>query len=346
METIEMTLTQRWAELKSKQPNLRIRNAAEDLGVSEAELLATRLGDGVQLLRPKFNDILKDIESLGPVTGITRNNEMVHERKGVYSNGTFNNHVSMFVGEDIDLRIFLSCWKSAFAVQDSFKGGFRKSIQFFAEDGEAVHKIYLTAKSNETAYANLVSKFKDTDQKKGIDYAECVEEKEIPVNEETLPEFKQSWRDLKDTHNFFGLIKKYKLSRTQALENAPDGYVNKVDNIVFRRSIELAAEREIPIMVFVGNQGIIQIHTGLVKKLLDQNEWFNIMDPMFNLHAKENKIDKIWVVRKPTEDGMVKSIEVFNKRKELIVTLFGKRKPGTAELTEWSDLVEELVRDY
>ena len=61
METIEMTLTQRWAELKSKQPNLRIRNAAEDLGVSEAELLATRLGDGVQLLRPKFNDILKDI---------------------------------------------------------------------------------------------------------------------------------------------------------------------------------------------------------------------------------------------------------------------------------------------
>src|SRR5690625_2525970 len=84
---------------------------------------------------------------------LTRNDECVHERKGVYLNPDFSSpHAQLFVGEDIDMRIFLSQWKYAFAVED----GKNKSLQFFGKDGLPIHKIYLTPLSNDFEYINLV----------------------------------------------------------------------------------------------------------------------------------------------------------------------------------------------
>jgi putative hemin transport protein len=95
-------------------------------------------------------------------------------------------------------------------------------------------------------------------------------------------------------------------------------------------------------MVFVGNPGIIQIHTGPVRKLVDHGEWFNVLDPDFNLHLREPAIVQSWVVRKPTEDGTVTSLELFNAADELIATIFGKRKPGIPEMEEWREVVAEV----
>src|SRR5690554_2814479 len=140
-----LSLKEQWNQLKKDQPRLRIRNAADALGVSEVELLATRIGEGVTRLNPDFKDILLEIESLGKVMALTRNEECVHERKGIYLNADFSNpHAGLFVGEDIDLRIFLSHWKKVFAVIEENARGISRSLQFFGKDGEAIHKIFLT----------------------------------------------------------------------------------------------------------------------------------------------------------------------------------------------------------
>src|SRR5688572_13979842 len=76
----------RWEELLKTRPNLRIRNAAIELGVSEAELLVIRIGDGVTRLKPDFAAILGEVHKLGRVMALTRNDDVVHERKGVYLN--------------------------------------------------------------------------------------------------------------------------------------------------------------------------------------------------------------------------------------------------------------------
>src|SRR5690606_19410750 len=94
MNTTE-TLKTQWDNLKEEQPHLRIRNAAQKLGVSEMELLATKTSEGVTRLRPEFKEILSEIESLGKVMGLTRNDECVHERKGVYLNGDFSDRKSV-----------------------------------------------------------------------------------------------------------------------------------------------------------------------------------------------------------------------------------------------------------
>lgn len=345
MDTITNTLKSQWDALKAENPHLRIRNAADQLGVSEAELLATQTGDTVTRLRPEFAAILTDVEQLGKVMALTRNDECVHERKGVYLNPDFSSpFAGLFVGEDIDLRIFHMHWDKAFAVEEKSERGDRKSLQFFGKDGLAIHKIYLTPDSNEAAFDTLVAKYKSDNQsteETTVDVPMNLEEKaDADID---VANFREAWVNLKDTHEFFGMLKKFGVTRTQALRLAPEGdYAVQVDKDAIVKMLEGAAQQKLPIMVFTGNRGNIQIHTGSVRKTMWHNDWFNVMDPDFNMHLDMSKIAQTWIVRKPTEDGVVTAIEVFNELGEIIVQFFGKRKPGIPELQEWRDLVASL----
>ncbi|WP_312322270.1 ChuX/HutX family heme-like substrate-binding protein [Soonwooa sp.] len=340
MSTINQTLKEKWNQLKTENPRLRIRNAAEGLGVSEAELLMTDLGETVTLLIPDFAGILTDVEVLGKVMALTRNEECVHERKGIYKNGDFSSpHAQLFVGEDIDLRIFLNSWKHAFAVVD----GDKKSLQFFGKDGLALHKIYLTKDSNDAALDALVEKYKAEDQSPNILFeAILAKADEKPDSEIDVEAFQKAWSELKDTHDFFSMTRKFGVSRTQALRLASPEFVTKLEISAVETLLNKASEEKLPIMVFVGNRGIIQIHTGEVNKIFWQGRWINVMDPDFNLHLDTSKIAEVWLVKKPTEDGLVHAIEVFNEDGDFIVQFFGKRKPGIPELEEWRNLANGL----
>lgn len=340
MNPLTQNLKEKWNALTAENPRLRIRNAAQELGVSEMELLATNIGEGVTILNPDFANILQEVEKLGKVMALTRNEECVHERKGIYQNPDFSSpHAQLFVGADIDLRIFLNSWKHAFAVVD----GDKKSLQFFGKDGLALHKIYLTIDSNESAYDELVKKY-SADNQEVVFEVEVIPGKpaEKPDSEVDVEGFQNDWKNLKDTHDFFMMTRKYGVSRTQALRLAPEGFAQKIDNSKVVNLLEDASKKQIPIMVFVGNRGIIQIHTGNVNNVLWHEQWFNVMDPEFNLHLDTNTITETWIVKKPTEDGEVTAIEVFNNEGDFIVQLFGKRKPGIPELQEWKDLVKTL----
>lgn len=337
-----LTLKEQWNALKEENPRLRIRNAAKTLNVSEGELLSTQVGTTVTRLNNEFAALLQEVETLGKVMALTRNEECVHERKGTYLNADFSSpHAQLFVGEDIDMRIFITHWKFAFAVTEISEHGNRKSIQFFGKDGEAIHKIYLVPQSNEAAFDLLVTKYTATEQPPFMDVEELKESpKEKHDAEIDIVGFQQAWLDLKDTHDFFMMLRKFGVTRTQALRLAPSSYhatpIGK-DKIV--ALLEAAAKRETPIMVFTGNRGNIQIHTGEIKRTMWHEQWFNILDPNFNMHLDMSKIAQTWIVRKPTEDGIVTAVEVFNEKGEIIVQFFGKRKPGIPELEAWQEIV-------
>jgi putative hemin transport protein len=338
------SLKEAWENLKAENPGLRIRNAAQQLGVSEVELLATQIGETATPLLPDFEAILKRFEEIGYAMSLTRNASIVHERKGMFKDFSWSPYASLFVGEDIDIRFFHTVWKYAFAVVE---GGDkpRKSIQIFDKYGEAVYKLYIENKSNVEAYEAIISDFYNTEdfvleleQAPELQKVRSIDE----IDVDTLA-FQQEWIDLKDTHDFFGMVRKYKLHRIEALHLAPSKHhASLVPNDSLRKALNLAAESGQEIMVFVGNRGAIGIHTGPVKKIVDFGPWLNVLDPEFNLHIFEADIKQSWVVRKPTEDGEVTSLECFDANGELIVTLFGKRKPGIPEMESWRELVAKL----
>lgn len=333
-------LKERWSEFKSENPKTRIRDAARELATTEADLLATGLGDNIILLEGDFRELLKEVTSLGYVMALTRNDHVVHERKGVYENISFNNHVGLVLGEDIDLRLFLGDWKFGFAVHE----GDRYSLQFFNSFGDAAHKIYLTEESNKEAYVALVEKYRAADQEAMALTAVKPEKKaEEQTADIDTAAFQAEWLTLKDTHEFFGLLRKYKLSRKEALRHAPEGYAYQIKPESMKAVFDAASETALPIMVFVSNPNCIQIHTGPIKKIFVMGPWLNIMDPAFNLHLREDAIDEAWVVRKPTEDGIVTGIELIDKEGVMFNQFFGKRKPGSPELAAWQELVDQAV---
>lgn len=84
----------------------------------------------------------------------------------------------------------------------------------------------------------------------------------------------------------------------------------------------------------------IQIHSGLVTNLLEKGEWFNVLDSEFNLHLRLDGIASVWHVVKPSVDGDINSLEVYDKDGEMIVQFFGKRKPGIPELEQWREVLK------
>jgi putative hemin transport protein len=96
--------------------------------------------------------------------------------------------------------------------------------------------------------------------------------------------------------------------------------------------------------VFVGNPGCIQIHSGPVHNLKRMGPWFNVLDPDFNLHLREDKIVSAWVVYKPTRDGTVTSLELYDADDFCFAQLFGARKPGKPELEGWRAIAAALPR--
>jgi putative hemin transport protein len=339
MSTTTMSLKEQYESLKAANPKMRIRTMAQELNASEGQLVALRVGEGVICLEPKFQEILLDVAGLGQVMALTRNEDAVHERKGVYNNMSFQGPMGLAVNPDIDLRLFMMHWKFAFAVSE----GDRKSIQIFDKSGEAVHKIYMTAESNDAAYEALVAKFTAAEQASELQVeAYPAAPAELPDADIDVAGFQEAWKNLKDTHDFFGMLKQFKVSRTQALRLAPADHVQSVPNDSSRKMLQLAAERQVPIMVFVGNRGCIQIHTGEVTKLMEAGPWYNVLDPMFNLHLNETGIVSSYIVKKPSVDGMITALEVFDAKGEMIVQFFGKRKPGIPELEDWRTLVNDL----
>ncbi|NRB32884.1 MAG: hypothetical protein HRU27_20060, partial [Rhizobiaceae bacterium] len=79
---------ERYAKLKTAQPKVRNREAAQTLGLSEAELLfaLTTYGD-VQQLRgsgAEFAGLLRGLGKAGQLMIFTRNDSAVHEKFGTY----------------------------------------------------------------------------------------------------------------------------------------------------------------------------------------------------------------------------------------------------------------------
>src|SRR5690606_17828286 len=213
----------------------------------------------------------------------------------------------------------------------------------FDQDGEAVHKIYLTEQSDLAAYEALVAKYKADVQGEPLQITPVDKTiEETPDSEIDVAGFQQAWLDLKDTHDFFGLLRKFGVSRRQAMRLAPEGHATAISVPSLKRILEGASERGLDIMVFIGSRGCIQIHTGKVKKLLQTGPWFNVLDPEFNMHLREDGISSVWLVKKPTEDGIVTSLEAFDQDGNIIVQFFGKRKPRIPEREDW----RQVVADY
>lgn len=336
-------LAARWNVLRGKKPALRIRDAAATLGVSEAELVALGVGKTATPLKADWRGILNDMPEVGRVMCLTRNEHCVHERQGRFEGVDVKGPHGIVLGPDIDLRLFLGSWKHGFAVREPLKQGERLSLQFFDGAGDAVHKIYATEETDRPAFDALIARYTATpdDMKIVARTTDAIDRPDAEIDVEGL---RTAWLAMKDTHEFFGMLGTFKVGRVQALRLVGEDLARELPVRALRAAFEAASTDGTPIMVFVGSHGCIQIHTGPVKRLVEAHGWFNVLDPDFNMHLREDGIARVFSVRKPTEDGIVTSIEAFDAHNRNILLMFGARKPGQPELPQWRAIVANVEK--
>lgn len=331
-------------QFKRDNPKMREREIASHFGISEAEYVAAWIGHGATRISTDFELIFPRLEALGEVLALTRNENAVHEKIGVYDRYIEGKRAAMMLGELIDMRMFPAHWVFGFAVEMDAGDVIKRSFQFFDAQGNAVHKIHLRPASNVDEWKALAEDLALANQSGALEIT--ASDMEVHENDETVPydELRERWEKMTDTHQFVGILRKLKISRLKALTSIGDDFAWRLDPSSVGLLLEDAAKVSVPIMCFVGNQGCIQIHSGPIANTKAMGPWLNVMDETFHLHLRNDRIAEIWAVRKPTDKGHVTSLEAYDAAGELIIQFFGKRIEGQDERGEWRAIVENLPR--
>lgn len=339
---LRASLWQRYQILAAMDPGVRQRDAAALLGVSEAELLLAL--PGCQPLAPELQPLLQALLAFGPVRAVTRNQAAVLEQDGRYADFSLTEKVGLMLNPGgLDLRIFVRHWQHAFAVEHQTAAGrIQRSVQFYDEYGSAVHKVYLKDPGEAEKWAAMLQPFVRAQSLATPSFLPLpVPQDKVAVAADPA-RFAEDWLAMNDVHQFSGLLKKHALSRRQGFQHAPGGYADLLVSSSPQQLLLAAAEQGIPIMMFVGNRGLVQIFTGAIHTVKVIDEWLNVLDPGCNLHLRSDLVAEIWRVRRPTRDGVVTSVELLDARGETLITFFGQRSEGSAERTDWRRLSDSL----
>jgi putative hemin transport protein len=329
-------LPERFAALKAERPTLRVRDAAAVLGVPEAAVVAAL--PGAVRLAPDWAGLLAAIGAAGDVMALTRNETVVHERHGTYGAAEIHGKVGLVLGEEIDLRLFLAHWREAWFVPGGVAGSPRGSVQVFDAAGLAMHKVFVTERTDAAAFCAIPARLRHGDQE-CPDFA-APSRPAAPADDAAIDTagLREAWAALADTHDFIRLLRRFGVTRAQAMRHAGEDFATRIGPAAPVRALEGAAGSGLPIMVFVNSPGTIQIHTGPVSRVETMGPWFNVLDQRFNLHLNTTRLASAWLVRKPTVDGIVTAIEGFDADDQLVLMLFGRRKPGEREDEAWRAL--------
>ncbi|MCV3274006.1 hemin-degrading factor [Roseobacter sinensis] len=327
---------------RAAQPQLRDRDLADQLGIAEAQLVAAHIGQGATAAAAHPDGIMQAAATFGETMALTRNASCVHEKIGVYENYHPGAHAAMVLTDDIDLRIFPSHWRHAFMVEEETDTGLRRSFRVFDAAGDAVHKIFLRDAGAAEAWASAKAQIALPEQETLLQVAQR-QPPEAPKSDMRKRDvLRKEWRRLTDTHQFLRLTSKLKMNRLGAYRIAGAPFVRALHPSAVDRMLEAVRDRQIDIMLFVGNRGCIQIHTGPIHRLKTMGPWQNVLDPGFNLHLRGDHIAEVWAVEKPTQRGPALSVEAFDAHGSLIFQIFGLGKEGRDSRPAWREIVEDL----
>lgn len=337
------SLSALWAEIAAGTASGYARDLAASAGASEAQLVAAGVGQTVVKLDIDWITALPRLEDLGEVKVITRNDAIVHEKIGTFGKMNVTQSTALVLNGNIDLRIFLGHWQHSFVVTTTTSRGPRTGIQIFDIHGSAVHKIYQTPKTNIAAWDAFVAEFTAAEQSPSLTVLASPQAPLLRPDEAVdVSSLQAHWSALKDVHHFHDMLKTMGLSRIQAMRLVGEPWAREVPADALDLLLPSAAEKEIPIMIFVGNPGCIQIHTGPVSKIVDHHGWINVMDPGFTLHAKRSEITRAWVVRKPMHNTEITTLELYDQAGENCAILCAQRDPTAAERPEWREAIAAL----
>ncbi len=336
------SISERYEVLVKKYGQMRDRDAANHLKCSELELiLAVKNAERLELT-PK--DCVELFGKLGKVMSLTRNEACVLEHKGTFESiEVIQDQMATVIGP-IETRAFFHGWKHFVRLTFEKQGKTVRSVQVYDNFGDAVTKVFLENDDHNDVFDNLPVLNTPLHD---IPKVETSKSTSVPDNFDRN-DFVKAWKNINDPHDFFGMLREFEIGRYAAMEQAEGDCTFPFPTQKIPELLEELVQANMPVMIFAGNRGNIQIHQDHIHHIVPLEQpngrfWINIMDPEFNMHLRMDLLGNAWVVYKPSEDGPVWSIECYDKKGDLAVQFFGLRKPGIPQPEEWKALINQFT---
>lgn len=311
------------ARKRPENARVRFRELAETLGVSEAELTATKCGETAQRLRPDaLADVMLGLNAFETQMGLSRNRAAVSELDGNLPQLSRAGNILCGENNFCYLSYDVSAWKSGFAIVEPVRGKVRPSLHFFDETGEAVHKRYLPENFSTDFFKDFIAPFVSENQSIYESVAPPIEKFAPPYPALDSGLLAGEWETLAKTGDFCTFWEKTTLSRyDMARLLSETEYATLVSIIEFREICARLKAEGVIIQIEVQNSGAFQRYKGPLTRVADVESWFNFLEPLFNLHLSLPEVSYIYQIRRPTPTEDLYTIEIYDVLGELLALI-------------------------
>lgn len=248
-----------------------------------------------------------------------------------------------YFGDKIDLRFRFPAWVYAFAITDTSNADCpRRSLVFFNAAGELIHTVTLANTSHSAEFDALVADFRHAEQTLPAALAPVQaldgQGPAIADADVDLQAYHAAWNGITDVHQFNRILRDFKLKREQAVRLGPTDKVRALAPESVELLLQGAAKEATPIMVFLSNGAVIQVHGDTIENLRTEGDWLVVDDPDSYMTIHRAAVHSAWAI----ERGGVFSVDVFDEDAQLIVSFFGVRSKDNPEPAPWINLVKRL----
>lgn len=313
----------------------------------------------VRGLQPRWPAILQALSAVGEVVAQTANEACVHECIGAYGTRpggqppqAAGGAPNAPVAAGADFRH----WARGFVVVEGAAGPDRpaqRSLQFFDAAGAAVHKVFMRPDTALDAWLAMEQHFgADATPRELPPHApthvrgfEALGQEATGRRPVDVAGLRREWVALRGPLDLAVLLARHGLTRLQALHVAEPRFALRVDEDSARDLLRAAAVSETPVVVAAGNPGMVQVHSGTVRRVEASGPCLRVADPGFRLHLREDLVEEAWLVRRPTSEGLATSLELFDLAGRPIALFSGKPAAGRPESCSWRRLTDPLAAD-
>tara|TARA_B100001115_G_C15819194_1_gene407109 strand:- start:467 stop:1417 length:951 start_codon:yes stop_codon:yes gene_type:complete len=301
-----------WESLLKNDNNLRIRDAASKLGVSEAELLSTEIGDTTSYLSiDNYYEFFKNILKLNKVMFLVRNDFVVHEKIITALSYILKENYIMSKDGNRLIDVNFNNIKYAFFQKKKHKKIELKSFQLFDNNGNSIIKIYLKD-DNHNPFDKIAEKYKKK-------YLYELQSQDLTLQNNS------NYYTFQDINVF------YKQRQTNS-------HSHKIAGKNFRSIIDKVSDYKIKIQIILVSKNIIQYHEDKLIKIVDYGPWYNILDKNFNLHILEKKIHHLEIHNLSTSEIDYHLINVLDENDNTILAL----SSSSGYEKQFSNIIKEI----
>jgi len=253
--------------------------------------------------------MLGDLRSLGPVWSIVRNRHCVLAMQGVYPELTFSTDQKSagVCNGDRSLMYYLPAWKQAVAFDCHCPCGRTYGLEFENTDGEVFHRICLAKGTDLRGFAEWIQMHQAT----GLEEGEIDGERDAEELSPYLPPFKASF---------------------------PPGTLQFSAELL-RTVIITTAQREIPLIASVANEGISQTMRLEVHRASEAHGWLALSGKDRSLYVESMPQGALHLEPGNIEGEPLWRLSLTDPRGHRLMRL----QSGVDGREEWNQLIREIV---